>query len=277
VRRSRTPLAALWMFALVLVTPGSAAGQEGLDAVDALASDGRTEEAREILQRWWDGERTRSDRQDRQRGLWLRALLTVDPDMAALDYQRLVVEYPGGPYSDLALVRLAMIARSDEDLLGAARYYRALLQDYPRSPERAGARQWLSDHSEQVEAAEASWAEAEVASEAADAPIETEQDVPREIEQNVLEPDDAPAGEVGRHAVQLGAFSTDESARRLAATVGRAGFDARVVLVEGSPLVRVRVGRFAERSAAVDLMGEIKGLGYDAAVVSDVANEGAIR
>ncbi len=89
--------------------------------------------------------------------------------------------------------------------------------------------------------------------------------------------DDAPAEEVGGYAVQLGAFSTEERADRFAETLAQAGFETRVVRVEGSPLVRVRVGRFAERSAASELMAEIDRLGYDAAVVSDVAKEGPIR
>jgi len=96
-------------------------------------------------------------------------------------------------------------------------------------------------------------------------------------EQESPEPRSTPAEEVGRHAVQFGAFSTQERAHRLAATLARAGLDTRVVRVEGSLLVRVRMGRFAERSAASELMREIQGLGYDAAVVSDVAAEEPIR
>ena len=254
--------------------------------------------------------------------------------MASLDYQRLVVGYPGGPYSDEALVRLAMIASSDTDLLGAAGYYRILLQDYPRSPERVRARQWLSDHSEEIEEAEeaaaleaqaaaearaaaeaqaaadstaaleraappAADSAAEVEPEVADSlpgveepepaepdsgvqdPVEepAEQEAPEQepAEQEAPEQEDASAEEVGGYAVQLGAFSTEEAADRFAETLAQAGFETRVVRVEGSPLVRVRVGRFAERSAASELMAEIDRLGYDAAVVSDVAKEGPIR
>ena len=308
---------------LLLAVPAPAAGQEGqegledLGFVDALAAAGRTEEARAVLETWWDSERTRSSRRDRQRGLWLRAVLTVDPGMASLDYQRLVVGYPGGPYSDEALVRLAMIASSDTDLLGAAGYYRILLQDYPRSPERVRARQWLSDHSEEIEEAEEAAAEARAAAEAqaaadstaaleraappaANSAAEVEPEVadslpgveepePAEPDSGVQDPveepaeqeapeqEDASAEEVGGYAVQLGAFSTEEAADRFAETLAQAGFETRVVRVEGSPLVRVRVGRFAERSAASELMAEIDRLGYDAAVVSDVAKEGPIR
>ena len=303
---------------LLLAVPAPAAGQagqegregleglEGLGSVDALAAAGRTEEARAELEIWWDSERTRAGRRDRQRGLWLRAVLTVDPGMASLDYQRLVVGYPGGPYSDEALVRLAMIAGSDEDLLRAAGYYRALLQDYPRSPDRVRARQWLSDRSEEIEEAEEAAAleaqaaaEAEVEPEVTDSlpeldgpepaeqdsgvqdpveePAEQEAPVQEAPEQEAPEQDDAPAEEVGGYAVQLGAFSTEERADRFAETLAQEGFETRVVRVEGSPLVRVRVGRFAERSTASELMAEIDRLGYDAAVVSDVAKEGPIR
>ena len=155
---------------LSLAVPAPATTQEGLDSVAALAAAGRTEEARAELETWWDSERSRSSRRDRQRGLWLRAVLTVDPGMAILDYQRLVVEYPGGPYSDKALARLARIAGSDADVLRAAGHFRTLLQDYPQSAARVGARRWLATHSEEIEAAEAAAAlEAEGAAQRAGA------------------------------------------------------------------------------------------------------------
>ncbi len=269
--------AAVWTLAAVLTLPGGAAGQEGLDSVDVLASAGRTEEARSVLETWWDSDRSQSSRRDRQRGLWLRGLLTVDPEMATLDYQRLVVSYPGGPYSDVALVRLAMIAGSGEDLLGAAGYYRSLLQDYPRSPERVVARQWLSDHSEEIEAAEAEAAIAAAEIAAAQAAADSLAEVVTDSPATEAEQVDAPPEVDGRHAVQLGAFSTEERADGLARTLARAGFETRVVRVAGSALVRVRIGRFTERSAASELMAEIEELGYDAAVVSDVREEEPIR
>ncbi len=267
----RTLVAALSLVALCPALPAYADGQQGLDSVDVLASAGRAEEARGVLQVWWDSARSQSSRRDRQRGLWLRALLTVDPGMATLDYQRLVVAYPGGPYSDEALVRLAMIAGSGEDLLGEVGYYRSLLQDYPRSPERVRVRQWLSEHSDEIEAAEAEAAlVAAAAQAAADSAVAAdsaaaEEETPPEVT------------EVGRHAVQLGAFSSEERADGLARALARAGFEARVVRVEGNSLVRVRIGRFAERSEATNLMAEMVGLGYDAAVVSDVVKEEQIR
>ncbi len=253
------PAGSLALSMLGLAVPSSSAGQVALDSVDALAQAGRTEEARTLLETWWSSDRTRSSRRDRQRALWVRALLTVDPGMAALDYQRLVVEYPAGPYSDGALVRLAMIADSDEDLLRAAGYYRTLLQDYPRSPDRVAARQWLEDYAESIEEAEAAAVLAE-----AEAGVSTREE-------------DAPALGAEQYAVQLGAFSTEERAGNVAESIGLAGFETRLVRVAGNPLYRIRIGQFAERSQAAALKDEIVRLGYDATVVSDAAEEQPIR
>ena len=144
--------------------------QESLDAVDSLALAGRADEARTVLESWWVSGRVRSSRRDRQHGLWLRAILTVDPRMASLDFQRLVLEYPGGSYSDEAMLRLGLISAAAEDLPRAAEYFRTLVADYPRSPRRRQAEGWLSDHSVVVEEAEAVAREAATgASSAADA------------------------------------------------------------------------------------------------------------
>lgn len=128
--------------------------QEGLDVVDSLALAGRADQARTELESWWENQRIRSNRRDRQRGLWLRAILTVDPHMAALDFQRLVLEYPGGSYSDEAMLRLGLISAASEDLPRAAAYFRTLVTDYPRSPQRRRAQEWLAEHVVAVEEAE---------------------------------------------------------------------------------------------------------------------------
>jgi outer membrane protein assembly factor BamD (BamD/ComL family) len=72
--------------------------------------------------------------------MWLRGLLTVDPEMAELDLRRLVVEYPGGPFSDQALIRLAHGARAQSDDVQALEYLNVVLRDYPESPLRNAAR-----------------------------------------------------------------------------------------------------------------------------------------
>ena len=113
--------------------PGLSAQETDLDRVDAFLAQGRFSSAREVLQEWYGEAEGSASREERQRGLWLRAVLTVDPEMAAIDLRRLVVRYPGGPYSDRALFRLAQGARALSEEIRALEYVEDLLRDYPES------------------------------------------------------------------------------------------------------------------------------------------------
>jgi len=247
-------LSALILAAGVAVPVGA---QESLDVVDSLALAGRADEARTVLESWWQGQRVRSSRRDRQRGLWLRAILTVDPRMASLDFQRLVLEYPGGSHSDEAMLRLGLIAAAAEDLPRAAGYFRTLVTDYPRSRLRRQAEEWLSENMVAVEEAEA----------AADADA---------LEPEVDSPDGAETA-APRYAVQVGAFESEERARSLLAAVNASGFRARIVRVPGSPLVRVRIGTFLDRTGADELMVRVRRRGHEATIAVDVAEEEPVQ
>ena len=242
--------------------------QESLATVDSLALAGRADEARTALDSWWLNERVGSNRRDRQHGLWLRAILTVDPHMAGLDFQRLVLEYPGGSYSDEAMLRLGLISAGAGDLPRAAGYFRTLVTDYPRSPRRRQAEEWLSDHLVEVEEAEAAAREAEaLAPRSADAAAAAA----------VQEPEaDSPSGAETvslRYAVQVGAFESEERARDLLAAVNASGFRARIVRVPESPLVRVRIGAFSDRAGAAELMDQVRRRGHEATIAADVPDE----
>ena len=242
--------------------------QESLATVDSLALAGRADEARAALDSWWLNERAGSNRRDRQHGLWLRAILTVDPNMAGLDFQRLVLEYPGGSYSDEAMLRLGLISAGAGDLPRAAGYFRTLVTDYPRSPRRRQAEEWLSDHLVEVEEAEAAAREAEaLAPRSADAAAAAA----------VQEPEaDSPSGAETvslRYAVQVGAFESEERARDLLAAVNASGFRARIVRVPASPLVRVRIGAFSDRAGAAELLDQVRRRGHEATIAADVPDE----
>lgn len=129
------PLSLLLLGAVLLAAgpPGLSAQETDLDRVDALLAEGRFSSAREVLQEWYGEAEGDASREERQRGLWLRAVLTVDPEMAAIDLRRLVVRYPGGPYSDRALFRLAQGARALSEEIRALEYIEDLLRDYPGS------------------------------------------------------------------------------------------------------------------------------------------------
>lgn len=76
-----------------------------------------------------------------------------------------------------------------------------------------------------------------------------------------------------RYAVQVGAFESEELARRLLASINASGFRARVVRVAGSALVRVRIGAFFDRTGAVELMDRVRRRGHEATLAADVAEE----
>ncbi|MCG6956811.1 MAG: SPOR domain-containing protein [Gemmatimonadetes bacterium] len=241
-----------------------------LDAVANLIQAGRTEDARDLLLQWWGRVRPSAPAREVQRGLWLRGRLTVDPAQAELDYRRLVVEYPGGPYSAQALFRLAQSAWEVGDSAAAAQHVARLAREYPGSRVRAEAEAWL--------AAAGSPTPTVNTSSTAQVPWPhppTQPDTAADTTQAPT-PTAAPAAS-GRYAVQLGAFSTDERARALQAKARDAGFEARLVRVPGSSLTRVRIGRFDSSSAADSLVKRLEALGFTVAVVPDADRERPVR
>lgn len=216
--------------AALVAAPGVLTGQS-LDRVEQHMAAGEVAEARDLLLTWWGGPRAQAGRDELQRGHWLRGVLTLDPSQAELDYTRLAVEYPGGPYTDRALHRLAEAARMRGDAAGARRHYAVLARDYPSSPLRTAARAWL---------------------------------------------DANPADGGGSFAVQAGAFSERAGAEELASRLRAGGFQPRLATVEGSPLVRVRVGRFADAAGATRVHDALVEAGFDAMVVRDAGRESPV-
>ncbi len=83
-------------------------------------------------------------REDLEHGLWLRGRLAIDPVRAELDFQRLVILYPNGPYTPQVIHRLAQLAFERGDGDSALRHVQALARDYPTSPSRREAEDWLA-------------------------------------------------------------------------------------------------------------------------------------
>jgi cell division protein FtsN len=242
-----------WALVIALLRPVAVAAQQQpltLDNVEELARMGRTESAREALRRWWDRSSAEASRRDAQRALWLRGRLTMDPDEASIDFRRLVVEYPGGPYSDLALLRLAQAAFAQGDSTQAARDVGRLAQEYPSSPVRREAQAWLAS--------------------AGPPPPPPVRPV------RVAPPDSSPrqaAGATGPFSVQLGAFADRGRAEALRRRASETGLDVRLATLPGSELVRVRVGRFDSSEEAHAILERVQGLGFTATVVGDANRE----
>lgn len=238
--------------------PSHLHGQGALAEVETLLSRGMVLMARERLEHWWENQRPQAPRAELQRGIWLRGKLTVDPSLAALDFQRLVLEFPGGPFSDDALLRLAREADFRGDLHRALTQFRTLARDYPASPLSEKAITWLhqnEDVAANLQAGSPSGAR--------------------------LPPDSTPAPEPavpdaasrGTISLQLGAFRNLDGARRLLEHLRASGHAGRLIRVPKDELFRVRLGHFENRQQARDLQRELKRGGWDSTIVSDAQKE----
>jgi cell division septation protein DedD len=176
-----------------------------------------------------------------------------------------VVEYPGGPFSDLALLRLAQASYAAGDSAAAAAQVERLLQEYPSSPIRSEAEAWLATAGP-VPAAAAASATPTARPDSAATPASAPPAAPA--------PADAPAPEgTGEFTIQLGAFSSVARAESLLAQLSDAGFTARLARVPGSDLVRVRLGRFDSAEGAEAILWQVRDRGFTATVARDAHRE----
>lgn len=250
--RGRIPFVALVTILLAVgLLPADAAGQE-LTRVEQLAAEGRTADARDSLLAWWETEWEDASRSEREHGLWLRGVLTLDPAAASGMYRRIVVEYPAGAHARGALARLGQLSAAMGDTLAAARWLSVLERDYPGSAEGVTTATWLSG---------------ELPEQDDDAPS------PVSPAPSPVPPESDEVRATGNWTVQLGAFSSEASARQVADEVRAAGFDVRVVLVEGSDLWRIRSGRFVEDDEARPLAARMVEAGFQAAVIPGANDE----
>lgn len=250
------------VLALLLSAP-VAAQSPTLARVEQLARMGRAEEARVELLEWWEGARDDSSQRDLQLGLWLRGRLTVDPAQAELDFQRLVVLYPSSSYTPMALFRLAQASHAQGDAEGARRHVATLVMDYPSSQSRTDAEAWLRG---------------------AGVPPQTTTQVtaPPPVGDTSAAP--APSVRPARAAdlpliwfVQFGAFADEERAFGLHQELVGAGLAARLVSVEGSAFLHVRIGRFGTRAEANAQLEQVAARRYTASIVRDERAETTVR
>jgi hypothetical protein len=288
-------------FSIALLAPaGSAAQQSPLDEVERLAASGRMSQARAALERW-DAGHPPADRtvgaDDRALALLLRGRLATDAAAALEAYRALVLSYPSSRSAPDALLRLGQGLLAANDAVRAALYLDRLVTDFPRSPHLPVALLWLAraratvgDRVAACEAATAGVREAgadadlgpllrtEQESQCAAAPAPTATVVTAApapaAAARATAPETVAAGDF---AVQSAALRNRAGADALAARIRRAGFDARITMVEGSALVRVRVGRFPSRAAATAAARDLRTAGFEAVVVDDVARERPAR
>ncbi|MAM02383.1 MAG: hypothetical protein CMH51_02350 [Myxococcales bacterium] len=271
-------VAVLISIVLVSANPQLVSAQSSLEQVERLTRLGRTEEARAALLEWWENDRIEASRRERQRGLWLRGRLTVDPRQAELDFQRLALLYPSGQFTPDAVLRLAQAswAMGDED---AAREHLATLErDYPRSEAFEQAREWIEDAGPlppRGDTPTTSDGGAQAPEELGLSAVQESTVVDSEVdESNAV---DGVSGSVDavamNYKVQLGAFAHHDRAVALYEEVSARGVDVRIVTVDGSQFTHVRAGRFSVRSEAVELLEALAEQGIRAALIRDAREE----
>lgn len=271
-----------WM-ALVIAAP-VAAQSPTLSRVAELARMGRAEEARVELMDWWDRARDDSSSRDLQLGLWLRGRLTVDPAQAALDFQRLVVLYPSSPYAPQAVFRLAQASYAQGDTEAARRHVATLVRDYPSSETRRQAEAWLANPGappsttasapapDRPAARPAGQATPPGAGANGAAGPAADDDQPTTPFRTARPP---AAPEIW--FVQFGAFADEGRAFALFQELVDAGLAARLVSVEGSAFLHVRIGRFSTREDANRQLEQVQARGYSASIVRDERAETVVR
>lgn len=259
--RARVPLLAVAMY---LLTVPAVAQSPALQSVEEFARMGRAEEARVELMEWWNGARDGSSQRDLQLGLWLRGRLTVDPAQAELDFQRLVVLYPSSPYTPQALFRLAQSSHAQGDADATRRHVATLVRDYPTSPSRREAEAWLS----------------QAGTPSATTTAVTQSAPPRPATSAGVAPSATPpfreprsVGEPPIWFVQFGAFADEGRAFALHEELVDSGLAARLVSVEGSAFLHVRIGRFGTREQANTQLEQVQARGYTASIVRDERSE----
>ena len=283
-RRGRLAVGTM-LLAIAWLAPVSLEAQS-LDRVEELARLGRSEEARTVLLEWWDAARDAASQRDLQRGLWLRGRLTVDPNLAELDFQRLVVLYPSSPFAPQALLRLAQSAHAHGDGAGAQRYVETIARDYPASTVRAESEAWLRGAGTPPPAVDAPRTPTP-ATAARDTPGTGGQPAtggppptggpPTTGAQPSPGRAPAPADAVLEWSVQFGAFTDEDRAFALHQELITDGLAARLVRVTGSGFLHVRIGRFSNRAEASTQLQQVTARGFTGAIVRDDRAEEVVR
>jgi tetratricopeptide (TPR) repeat protein len=285
------------LFSVLLLVASAAVGhaQDSLDRVQNLINTGRFTEARNSLEQWersFGDPRSSAAASDRARALYLRGVLSSDPQDAEDAFVGVVLSYPSSAVAPAALLRLGQGLLASGQARRAIAYLERLRSDYPGARERETGWLWLARAQLAAGAATAACSTAREGVAAASTAnmrtlMELERDNACSATAGPTQPAPAPATRTAAtppsnppaatdtragvaFAVQTAAFRERSSAVAAATQLRALGFVPRVVTVEGSPLFRVRSGNFATHAAAHDVAERIRAAGLTAIVVSDV-------
>jgi cell division septation protein DedD len=217
-----------------------------------------------------------------------QGLLAVgDAPRAAGYLQRLVADYPGRPERNLGQLWLARAQRAERQYAQACTTAREGLRD-ARDPDLvtllrdeeaaacsgAGTVARAGDGAARTDPPPPATTATPPATAPSTPPAGTPPATPRRTAPDRAEatpPARAAGG--GRFAAQAGAYRQQESVDDIMARLRRAGYEPRAVLIPGSQLIRVRVGRLATAAEAAALVNRLIADRFDAVVVNDADRE----
>lgn len=278
----RAPIAVALLVGSTLLTPGTLAAQAAptLGSVERSIDEGRVDEAREAIDRWWTEAADTAAAATRARALYLAALVNDSTDSAVRGYLRISVEHPSQENAEVALLRLGQAELAAGDEASARARFERFLRDYPESAIRPDAEYWLARTALRggdtrggcrMLASLSSTPDEHLRREVREMRGEACEGVGVAEPQRAERPaarDASPAGDgTPRFTVQIGALRSAEAAVELRDRARSAGFDAMLVRLGRDEVNRIRVGEFAEREAAAAEARRLAERGFDTAIV----------
>ena len=254
-----------------LAPPLAGQSTQVLDSVERAADLGQADEARRVLAEWFASPGASDRRADVERARFLRARLTADLDSARVDYLWVAVR-GDSRYGAAARLRLAQLYVAEGRLDRAEADLARMRADFPGSPLTFTSWLWtgnvLAAAGDRAGAC-AAWETASSSSLRGTPASESD----RELLRAALEDcrtDGTPA-RTESFSVQLGAFSSRETAEDVRNQVVASGSSARVLEAsEPGALYRVRSGRFAGREEAARHAERLAEAGFESIVVPEV-------
>lgn len=181
---------------------------------------------------------------------------------AERDWRRIIVEVPLSPRTPEVLLRLGDLAMLRQQPEEARRYLERVVRDFPESPQRVQAMEWLARRA----ADERPIARPPATDSASSATPPTSSAEPTGLRsaEPVVDSANRSVPLAGGFAVQIGAYDTEAEARETVTRMKQRSFDARIDGI-AKPF-RVRIGRFATRADAMTLLKQIRAIGINAFV-----------
>jgi cell division septation protein DedD len=293
------------VIALATFMPAGAIAQQRplLDQADGAISNGTFADARALLDEW-RRRNPRAEDEDKARYHVLAARLTLNADSAEDSYLTVAVNYPTTRVAPEALLRLAQARQARADTTQAASYLERLIADYPNAEQLPMAGVWLARLTRnsrnnaslcrrlrgiapgtnpetlnllktEMERVCGTPITLTPSRNPVGRPVRT--DTSRVAPTTPAAPA-TPSDATGKIAIQVGAFREVGGAREVKAQIERAGItNVRLVRVPGNQLIRVRVGRFANRAAAASTLARLANADISAVLVSDADSETVVK